>query len=130
MLSGRDRRCKLLARQKSSQWHTRSNRLGNRDNVGHNTKNLEGEQRPGAAESTLNLVKDERCLVLIGERATFAQEIRRTFQDSAFAKDGLKHDGAGVAVDGFTQSRDVVLRNKGYVFKQRLETFAMLLLAG
>ena len=78
----------------------------------------------------MDLVEDERGLVLVGKRPAGAQKIFGAFKDSAFAKDGLEHNGASVGIDGRTQGFDIVLRHKGHVFEQRLKTFAVLVLSG
>ena len=97
---------------------------------GHHAEALEGEDFAGAAEAALDLIEDERGLVLVGERPAGAQEVFGTLEDAAFAKDGLQHDGASVRIDGGVQTLDVVLRHEGHVFEQRLKTFAVLVLAG
>ena len=130
VLSGRDRRRKLLTNKKCPQRHARRDRLCNRNNVGHNTESLKREQSPRATQSALNFVEDEHCLVLIGEGAALAEKFRRTLQNSPFTKDRLKHDRAGISVDGFTQSGNIVLRDERHIFKQRFEPFAVLLLSG
>ncbi len=68
--------------------------------------------------------------MLVGKRPAGAQKIFGAFKDSAFAKDGLEHNGASVGIDGRTQGFDIVLRHKGHVFEQRLKTFAVLVLSG
>ena len=120
----------MFFRQERAERQSGGDRLGDGDDVGHHAETLEGEDLAGAPEAALDLVEDERGLMLVGKGPACKQEFFRTLEDSAFAEDGLQHDGAGVGIDGSAQRFDVVLRNKGHVFEQRLKTFAVLVLAG
>src|ERR1700730_3456580 len=99
VLSGGNRRGEMFFRQERAQRHSRGDRLGDGDDVGNYTEALEGEYLAGASEATLDLVENERCLMLVGKRPASAQEVFGTLEDAAFAKDGLQHDGAGVGID-------------------------------
>src|ERR1019366_4231153 len=127
VLSRRNRGGEMFFRQERAERHSRSDWFGNGDDVGHYTRRyaeaLEGEHFAGAAEAALDLIEDERGLMLVGEGAAGAQEVFGAFKNSAFAKDGLEHDGASVGIDGGAQPFDVVLNHEGHVFEQRLKTF-------
>ena len=64
---GRNRVHELSAARDSGKRHAASQRLGGRDQVGHDPLVLTGEHRPGASESGLNLVSDEHDAVLVRE---------------------------------------------------------------
>jgi hypothetical protein len=91
---------------------------------------LKGVEGSSTTESALNLIENERGLMLIGEGAAFAEKLGRTFQNSAFAENRLEHDGAGVGIDGSTKRVQVVARDEGHVFKERFEALAVFVLPG
>jgi hypothetical protein len=94
----------MFLRQEGAERQPGCDRLGDGDDVRHHAEVLEGEDLAGAAEAALNLVEDERGLMLVGERPAGAKKIFGTLEDSAFAKDGFEHDGAGVGIDGSVQA--------------------------
>src|ERR1700675_3951190 len=104
VLSGRNRGGEVFFRQERAERHSGGDRLGDGDNVrnyaGNRAEALEGKDLFGAPEAALDLVENERGLMLVGECPAGAQEVFGTFEDAAFAEDGLQHDGAGVGVDG------------------------------
>jgi hypothetical protein len=120
----------MLLGQKRPERQSRGDRLGDGDNVGHHAEILVGKDFAGASEATLDLVEDERGMMMIGQATAGQQEFFRTFENSAFSKDGLEHNGAGVGIDGRVEGGDIVLADEGYVFEHRLETFAVFFLAG
>src|SRR5208282_783466 len=130
VLSGRNSGGEVFLGQECAERHSRGDRLGDGDDIGHNAEALEGEDVAGTAKAALDFVEDKSSLVLVGKRTARAQEIFGTLEDAAFAKDGLQHDGAGVGIDRRVQRFDVVLRHKGHVFEQRLKALAVLFLAG
>src|ERR1700674_4233985 len=118
VLSGRNRGGKMFFRQERAERHSRGDRLGDGDDIRYHAEALEGEDLAGAPEAALDLVENERGLMMVGERPAGAQEVFGTIEDAAFAKDGLQHDGAGVGVDGGAQRLDIVLRNQGQLFER------------
>ena len=66
----------------------------------------------------------------IGYSAAFLEKTCRTFVNAAFPEDWFQDDGAGAVVDGSVQGGDIISRDKLYLFKQRLETFAVFVLPG
>src|SRR5208283_2254293 len=120
----------VLLRQERSERDSGGDGLGYGDYVGHHVETLEGEDLAGAPETALDFVEDESGVMMIGKSAAGEQEFLRTLEDAAFSKNGFEHDGAGVGIDGCVQRLDVVLRHKGYVIEQRLETLAIFFLAG
>ena len=65
MLSGGDGGGELFARQERAQGQSGGDRLGDGDDVRLHAERLEGEQISGATQTTLDLVEDERDLMLI-----------------------------------------------------------------
>src|ERR1035438_10161004 len=98
--------------------------------VGHDAEVLEGEELPGASQSALNLVEDERGLVLVGQLAARLQEFGRRFLDATFALDGLQHDTADLVVHRIAQRFHIVARHEAHAFQHGIEALAILCLAG
>src|SRR5579862_1002537 len=69
VLPGRNRGGELLLGQKCSQRNSGGDRLGDGDDVWSHTKTLEGEDFPGASQSALDFIEDERSVMLIGKRS-------------------------------------------------------------
>ncbi len=116
--------------EEGAERHAGGDWLGDGDDVGDDCEALEGEQFAGAAETALDLVENERGLMMVGQGAAGKEEFFGTFEDSALAEDGFQHDGAGVGVDGGVERFNVVLRYKGHVFEHGLKAFAIFFLAG
>src|SRR5271165_5801396 len=96
VLPGGNRGGKMLLGQKRPERQSRGDRLGDGDNIGHYAEALKGENLAGATESALDLVEDERGVVMIRQGAAGQQKFLRTLKDAAFAKNGFEHNGAGV----------------------------------
>src|SRR4029077_8771471 len=69
MLPRRNRIGKLLLGEKSPQRQPRRNRLGNRHHVGSHAKTLKRKHPPRTPQPALNLIKNQRRLVLVRRRA-------------------------------------------------------------
>src|SRR5208337_5664091 len=67
VLSGRNRGGEVFLRQERAERQSRGDRLGDGDDVGYHSEALEGEELAGAAEAALDLVENERGLVMIRE---------------------------------------------------------------
>src|SRR5437016_462 len=130
MLAGGNRACEFFAREKCSEGKPGRNWLGDGNDVGLHAKCLEGEQVAGSAQTALDFVEDEGGLAAVGESAAFLEKLDRALHDSALSEDGLEHDGAGLVVDGGAQGFDIVARNEGDFFQQRLESLAVFVLPG
>src|ERR1035437_7960197 len=74
-----------LLGEKRPQRQSGGDGLGNANHVGHHAEVLEGEELPGASQSALNLVEDERGLVLVGQLAARLQKFGRRFMNAALA---------------------------------------------
>ncbi|SPF39321.1 hypothetical protein SBA1_270036 [Candidatus Sulfotelmatobacter kueseliae] len=130
MLSRPNRRRKFFLRQEGSQRQPRRQRLGNRHHVGGHPEILKRKNRSRPAQPALNLVKDQRRPVPVGQRPAFPEKLARALIDSAFAENRLQHDGAGVVIHRRPQAFDIVLLHESDIFKQRFESLAMLILPG
>ena len=98
MLARRDGRRELFPGQKCSQRKAGGNWFRDGDNVGRHAEGLEGKNVPGAAQSALDLVKNQRGTMTVGNRPAFLQEIHRAFIYAAFPENGLQHNGAGIFI--------------------------------
>ena len=107
--------------RESSHGKARRHRLGDADYVGLDAEVLEGEQLAGASHAALNLVEDERGVVLIGSFAAGLKKLGRRNLDAAFTLDRLEHDAANRLVHRGAQSLDVVARNKAHALQHGLE---------
>src|ERR1700722_1363326 len=130
MLPWRNRRGKLFLGQERAQRQPRRDGLRDRDDVRRDAETLERKNRSRAPQATLNLVKDQRGAVAVGQRAAFLQELDRALINSAFAENRLQHNRAGFVADGGAQTFEVILLYKSHFFEQRLEPLAMLVLPG
>src|ERR1700686_4893678 len=75
VLSVRNRRGEMFFRQKRAERHSRGDRLGDGDDVRDHAEALEGKDLSSAPKAALDLVENERGLMLVGERPAGAQEI-------------------------------------------------------
>src|SRR5580698_2931462 len=130
VLSGRNRGGEVFFRQKGTERHASRVRLGDGDDVGNHTEALESEQLACASEAALDLVEDERGVVMVGKRSAGEQEFLGTLEDPAFTKDGLEHNRAGIGTDRGVQRFEVVLFHEGHIFEHRLKALAIFFLAG
>ena len=104
--------------------------LGNANHVRHDAEVLEGEELPGTPQSALDLVEDERGLVLVGQLAARLQKFGRRFLDATLALDGLQHDTANLVVHRIAQRFHIVARHEAHAFQHGIEVLAILCLAG
>src|ERR1700758_183578 len=128
MLASGNRACEFFAREKCSERKSGCNWLGDGDDVGLHAKCLEGKEVASSAKTALNFVEDEGGLAAVGESAAFLEKLDRALHDSALSEDGLEHDGAGLVIDGSAQGFDIVARNEGDFFQQRLQSLAVFVL--
>src|ERR1700722_17659373 len=126
MLSRRYCIRKFFLREECAERESGGDGLGNRHNVGGHAETLEGKNRSRPPQSALNFVEDQRHVVTVGECATLAQELHRTFIDSAFTKNRLEHNSAGIITYGSPQTFQIVLFDERDIFEQRLESMAVL----
>ena len=110
--------------------HAAAEALGEGDGVGDDTRLLEGEPRPGAADAGLDLVEDEQGACLVGDLAGRLQVAGGGGEHAALPLHRLEDDGAGLVGDGGAQGVDVAPRDVADAGEQRLERLAVGLLVG
>ena len=130
MLAGGDVLRELFRGQERSHGQAGGDRLGDADDVGLHAEMLERKQLSGASHAALDLVEDERRLMLGRQFAAGLQKFRCRLLNAAFALDGLQHDAADLVVHGGTQSFDIVARHEAHALQHGIEIFAVLGLAG
>src|SRR5208282_3615799 len=81
MLSGRDGGGEMFFGEEGAERHAGGDWLGDGDDVGDDCEALEGEQFAGAAETALDLVENERGLMMVGQGAAGKEEFFGTFED-------------------------------------------------
>src|SRR4051794_9234499 len=100
VVAGLERPGQALAGEDRADRQPAAERLGGRQRVGHDTRLLEGPQRPAAAQAALDLVVEQRRAVRVARLARGAQQAVGQRPDAALALDRLEQDRGGPVVDG------------------------------
>src|SRR6266446_2299718 len=130
MLSGGNRGSKFLFRQKCTQRQARGYRFGDRDDVRRYTERLKSKDGSGTAEAALDLIEDQGRPMTVGQSSALLKKFHRAFIITAFAEDGLEHNGTSVVVDGLALGFKIIARDEFDVFEERFESLAIFVLPG